>query len=249
MRLQGKTALITGASRGVGAAVALACAREGASVVLASRNINEQDDVVQQLQAMGKDFLFRRTDVGDSIQVRNLVKDALTAFGKIDVLFNNAGIIKATMLWKMKPELWDEVIRVNLSGVFYCLQTVSQTMMDQQRSGSIINVTSSEALLGTVGQVNYAAAKGAVHALTKSAAKELARYNIRVNNIAPMAMTDMTRVIFEDPRFKDKYLQRIAMGRFAMPQEIAPAVIFLASDDSSYITGQTICVDGGMVMR
>ena len=176
MRLQGKTALITGASQGVGAAVALACAREGASVVLASRNINEQDDVVQQLQAMGKDFLFRRTDVGDSIQVRTLVKDALTAFDKID-------------------------------------------------------------------------AKGAVHALTKSAAKELARYNIRVNNIAPMAMTDMTRVIFEDPRFKDKYLQRIAMGRFAMPQEIAPAVIFLASDDSSYITGQTICVDGGMVMR
>lgn len=249
MRLAGKTVLITGASKGVGAAVATACAEEGASLVLASRNISEQDDVVKKLRAAGKSFIISRTDVGDRDQVLGLVKEAHTVYGKIHVLFNNAGIVKAAMLWKMKPEVWDEVIRVNLNGVFYCMQAVAKKMMEQEEGGSIINVTSSEALLGTVGQVNYAAAKGAVHALTKSAARELARYKIRVNSIAPMAMTEMTGVIFKDPRFQEKYLERISMGRFAMPQEIAPAVVFLASAESSYITGQTICVDGGMVMR
>ncbi|MEW5921101.1 MAG: 3-oxoacyl-ACP reductase family protein [Bacillota bacterium] len=248
MRLQRKTALITGASKGIGMSVARAFAHEGASLILVSRNINKQDEIVRELEKEGIKFIFRRVDVGERAQVRNLVNDALSIFGKIDVLFNNAGISRPAMLWKMTPEIWNEVIKVNLNGVFYCLQAVAETMMVQQ-GGSIINVTSSEALLGTFGQINYAAAKGAVHALTKSAAKELARYNIRVNSIAPMAMTEMTKVIFQDNRFQDKYRQRIAMNRFAQPEEIAPAVLFLASDESSYITGQTICVDGGMVMR
>ncbi|OAT85277.1 SDR family NAD(P)-dependent oxidoreductase [Desulfotomaculum copahuensis] len=247
MRLQGKVAVVTGARQGIGQAAALALAGEGADLVLASRNIGTGDAVVRDIQQMGRRVLVRRMDVGRRQEVQQLFADTLETFGRVDVLFNNAGVSLPAMLWKMTEEQWDEVIRVNLTGTFFCLQAAAKPMMEQ-KSGSIINVTSSAGLLGTIGQVNYTAAKGGVHALTKSAAKELARYNVRVNTIAPMAETEMTRTIATDPRFRDKYLERIPLGRFARPEEIGPAVVFLAAGDSAYITGQTICVDGGMVM-
>lgn len=247
MRLQGKVAVVTGARQGIGQAAAMALAAEGADLVLVSRNIGAEDAVAQNIQRMGRRVLVRRVDVGRRQEIQQLFADTLETFGRVDVLFNNAGVSKPAMLWKMTEEQWDEVIRVNLTGTFFCLQAAAKPMMEQ-KSGSIINVTSSAGLLGTVGQVNYTAAKGGVHALTKSAAKELARYNVRVNTIAPMAETEMTRTIATDPRFRDKYLEKIPLGRFARPEEIGPAVVFLAAGDSAYITGQTLCVDGGMVM-
>ncbi len=247
MRLQDKVAIVTGASKGIGEAVSLVLASEGADLVLASRSIKEDDDMVKKIKKMGRRVMVKQVDVGNSSQVFEMADSALKEFGHIDVLFNNAGIFKPAMLWKMTLEQWDEVLRINLSGTFYCIQAVAKPMIEQKK-GSIINVTSSAGLMGTVGQVNYTAAKGGVYAMTKSAARELARYNIRVNTISPMAETDMTRVIASDPKFKEKYLERIPLGRFGMPEEIGPAVAFLASDESTYITGQTLCIDGGMVM-
>jgi 3-oxoacyl-[acyl-carrier protein] reductase len=247
MRLEGKVVLVTGASKGIGEAVSLGLAREGADLVLVSRSIKEDSDLVREVKKMGRRVLVKQVDVGDIDQVTAMVDHAVEVFGRVDALFNNAGISKPAILWKMTPEQWEDVIRINLTGPFYCMQAVAKPMMEQ-KSGSIINVTSSAGLLGTIGQVNYTAAKGGIHALTKSAAKELARFGIRVNTIAPMAETEMTQTIAHDPKFMEKYLQRIPLGRFGKPEEIAPAVVFLASDESSYITGQTICIDGGMVM-
>ncbi|HBX22088.1 MAG TPA: 3-oxoacyl-ACP reductase [Desulfotomaculum sp.] len=247
MKLQGKVAIITGARQGIGEAAALAMASAGAAVVIISRSINQDSPVVEKVKATGARYLVMSVDVGEREQVQKMVDETLAVFGRIDILFNNAGISKPGMLWKMTPEQWDEVIRINLTGTFNCLQAVAKPMIEQ-KSGSIINITSSAGLLGTIGQVNYTAAKGGVYALTKSAAKELARYNIRVNTVAPMADTEMTKTIAHDPKFKAKYLERIPLGRFAQPDEISPMIVFLASDDSAYITGQTICVDGGMVM-
>lgn len=247
MRLEGKVVLVTGASKGIGEAVSLGLAREGADLVLVSRSIKEDSDLVREVKKMGRRVLVKQVDVGDIGQVTAMVDHAVEAFGRVDGLFNNAGISKPAILWKMTPEQWEDVIRINLTGPFYCMQAVAKPMMEQ-KSGSIINVTSSAGLLGTIGQVNYTAAKGGIHALTKSAAKELARFGIRVNTIAPMAETEMTQTIAHDPKFMEKYLQRIPLGRFGQPEEIAPAVVFLVSDESSYITGQTICIDGGMVM-
>ena len=247
MRLKNKVAIVTGASKGIGEAVSLALASEGANLVLASRNIKKEDRVVKEIEKLGSKALIQQVDVADNSQVSEMVNKALETYGHIDALFNNAGISKPTMLWKMTPDQWDEVLRVNLSGTFYCLQAVAKPMIEQKK-GSIINVTSSAGLMGTIGQINYTAAKGGVYAMTKSAAKELARYNIRVNTIAPLAETDMTQVIASDPKFKEKYLERIPLRRFGKPEEIGPAVVFLASDESSYITGQTLCIDGGMIM-
>ncbi len=247
MRLKDKVVIVTGASKGIGEAVSLALASEGANLVLASRSIKKEDRVVKEIENMGRQALIQQVDVGNSSQVSEMVNRALETYGHIDALFNNAGIFKPAMLWKMTPDQWEEVLRINLSGSFYCLQAVAKPMIDQKK-GSIINVTSSAGLMGTIGQINYTAAKGGVYAMTKSAAKELARYNIRVNTISPLAETDMTQVIASDPKFKEKYLERIPLKRFGKPEEIGPAVVFLVSDESSYITGQTLCIDGGMIM-
>lgn len=247
MILRGKVAIITGARQGIGEAVALAMAQAGADLMLVSRSISEEDQVVRDAKSTGRNVLCMQLDVSSREQVQQMVEKTLELLGRVDVLFNNAGISKPAMLWKMTEEQWDQVLNVNLKGTFNCMQAVAKPMMEQ-KSGAIINVTSSAGLLGTVGQVNYTAAKGGVYALTKSAAKELARYGITVNTIAPMAETEMTKTIATDPKFSAKYLERIPMGRFAKPEEICPSVVFLASDGARYITGQTLCIDGGMVM-
>jgi Dehydrogenases with different specificities (related to short-chain alcohol dehydrogenases) len=247
VKLKDKVAIVTGAKQGIGESAAVALAREGAAVVMVSRSIRPENPVVQRVKDCGGRYLIMNVDVSDHQQVQKMVDETLSAFGRVDLLFNNAGISQPAMLWKMTPEQWDEVIKINLTGTFYCIRAVAKPMMEQ-KSGSIINNTSVAGLQGTIGQVNYTAAKGGVHALTKSAAKELARYGIRVNTIAPMAETEMTKTIATDPKLSAKYLERIPLGRFAQPDEISPIVVFLAGDESSYITGQTICVDGGMVM-
>jgi 3-oxoacyl-[acyl-carrier protein] reductase len=247
MRLEGKVAIVTGARKGIGESVALSLAQEGADLVLVSRSIKPDDPIVNQIEQLGRRVFVKQVDVGNRSQVFEMVDETLSKFGKVDFLFNNAGISKPAMLWKMTEEQWDDIIRINLSGTFFCVQAVAKPMIEQ-KSGSILNVTSSAGLLGTIGQANYTAAKGGVYALTKSAAKELALYGIRVNTIAPMAETDMTQTIANDPKFKDKYLERIPLRRFAKPEEVGPAVVFFASDESSYITGQILCIDGGMVM-
>ncbi|OPY57810.1 MAG: 3-oxoacyl-(acyl-carrier-protein) reductase FabG [Pelotomaculum sp. PtaU1.Bin035] len=247
MLLKGKVAIVTGARQGIGEGVSMGLAENGADLMLVSRSIKEDDSVVKACVAAGRRVLTMQVDVSKRDQVQEMVDRTVAEFGKVDILFNNAGISKPGMLWKLTEEQWDQVIDVNLKGTFNSIQAVAGTMM-AQKSGAIINVTSSAGLLGTIGQVNYTAAKGGVHALTKSAAKELAKYGITVNCIAPLAVTEMTKTVTTDPRFKDKYLERIPMGRFANTEEMAPVVVFLASEGARYITGQTICVDGGMVM-
>lgn len=247
MILQGKVAIITGARQGIGEGVALGLAKEGAKVVVVSRSINEDSEICQKLRDAGAEYLALAVDVGERDQVQKMVDETIAKFGRVDFLFNNAGVSIPAMLWKMTQEQWDDVIRINLTGTFNCIQAVAKPMMEQ-KSGSILNVTSSAGLIGTIGQVNYTASKGGVAALTKSAAKELARYNIRVNVVAPMVLTPMTRKISTDPKLAPKYLERIPLGRFCEPEEVVPTIVFFASEGSSYITGQTLCVDGGMVM-
>lgn len=245
--LKGKVAIVTGARMGIGEAIALGLAQAGADLMLISRRISEEDEVVKNCRAEGVKVEVMQVDVANREQVDAMVARTIEKLGKVDVLFNNAGISKPGMLWKITDEQWDMVVDINLKGTFNCIASVAKPMMEQ-KSGAIINVTSSAGLLGTVGQVNYTAAKGGVLALTKSCAKELAPYQITVNNIAPMAETDMTRKIMTDPKLSEGYLARIPMKRFCKPDEIVPCVVFLGSDGSRYITGQTICIDGGMVM-
>ncbi len=248
MKLDGKVAIITGAREGIGRAIAMAFAREGAQLVVASRNIDESSEVVTEVRALGGKVIPVKADVAVKADVENMVAVAMQEFGKVDILINNAGLTRPAMLHKMTEDQWDQVINVHLKGAFYCIQAVAKPMM-AQKSGAIINVTSSAGLQGTIGQINYASAKGGINAMTKSAARELARFNIAVNAIAPFAETKMTETIANDPKLREKYLERVPMGRFGQPEEIAPAVVFLASPEASYITGQILCIDGGMIMR
>lgn len=247
MQLTGKTAIVTGSSRGIGRAAALTLAEAGADVaVIYAGNTAAAEETVRLIEEKGRKGLAIQCDVADEAAVTAMVKDVKKELGRIDILVNNAGITRDGLLMIMKEDDWQAVLDTNLTGAFHCTKAVTRLMM-KQRSGSIINITSVVGETGNAGQANYAAAKAGLIGFTKSVAKELASRNIRCNAIAPGCIeTDMTAVLGEDT--VDAMIKTIPMGRVAQPEEVAKAVLFLASDDASYITGQTLNVDGGMVM-
>ena len=247
MLLDGKTALVTGASRGIGRAIALRLAAEGARVAINyAGNVKAAEEVKAAIEAAGGTAILCRADVADSAAVEAMVADVAKEFGAIDILVNNAGITRDTLLMRMKDEDFAKVLDTNLKGVFYCTKAVSKLMM-KKRSGRIINMASVVGLVGNAGQTNYAAAKAGVIGFSKSAAKELASRGITVNAVAPGFIgTDMTADLPES--VKEKALSDIPLDRAGQPEDVANAVLFLASDQASYITGQVVHVDGGMVM-
>ena len=247
MLLDGKTALLTGASRGIGRAIALRLAAEGARVAINyAGNVKAAEEVKAAIEAAGGTAILCRADVADSAAVEAMVADVAKEFGAIDILVNNAGITRDTLLMRMKDEDFAKVLDTNLKGVFYCTKAVAKLMM-KKRAGRIVNMASVVGLVGNAGQTNYAAAKAGVIGFSKSAAKELASRGITVNAVAPGFIgTDMTADLPES--VKEKALSDIPLGRAGQPEDVANAVLFLASDQASYITGQVVNVDGGMVM-
>ncbi|MFC2740553.1 MAG: 3-oxoacyl-[acyl-carrier-protein] reductase [Selenomonas sp.] len=247
MLLDGKTALVTGASRGIGRAIALRLAAEGARVAINyAGNVKAAEEVKAAIEAAGGTAILCRADVADSAAVEAMVADVAKEFGAIDILVNNAGITRDTLLMRMKDEDFAKVLDTNLKGVFYCTKAVAKLMM-KKRAGRIVNMASVVGLVGNAGQTNYAAAKAGVIGFSKSAAKELASRGITVNAVAPGFIgTDMTADLPES--VKEKALSDIPLGRAGQPEDVANAVLFLASDQASYITGQVVHVDGGMVM-
>jgi 3-oxoacyl-[acyl-carrier protein] reductase len=245
--LNGKVALVTGASRGIGRAIALQLAEAGADVVVNyAGSENAAQEVVTQIEALGRKAMKLQADVSSWQAADDLVKQTIEAFGKIDILVNNAGITRDNLIMRMKEEEFDEVIATNLKGVFNCIKAVTRPMM-KQRSGRIINISSVVGVLGNPGQANYVAAKAGVIGLTKATARELATRGITVNAVAPgFIETDMTDKLSGETR--EQLLKQIPLERLGQPEDIAKAVLYLASDDASYLTGQTLHVDGGMYM-
>lgn len=245
-RLEGQVALVTGASRGIGRAIALALAAEGANVVVNyAQSATAAEEIVAQITADGGQALALQADVAQADQVDALISGTLDAFSRIDILVNNAGITRDTLLLRMKLEDWQAVIDLNLTGVFLCTKAVAKGML-KQRSGRIINIASVAGQMGNPGQANYSAAKAGVIGFTKTVAKELASRGVTVNAVAPgFIETDMTGHL---PNTED-ILKFIPLGRFGKPDDIAGMVRFLAADPAAaYITGQVFNVDGGMVM-
>jgi len=249
VRLKGKVALITGSSRGVGRAVALGFAKEGARVVVNyTSNEKAAKEVAEAINQIGSQAIVVGADVAKRKEADSLVQAAINEFGRLDVLVNNAGFTRPAMMLKMTEEQWDEVVDIHLKGAFLCSQAAGR-QMKEQNSGKIINVTSVAGLVGTVGQINYSAAKGGIISMTKSIARELARYTVCANviSIGILAM-GMSEKITTDEKLKEIYMNRILLRRFGAPEDVSPAFVFLASDESNYITGQLLCVDGGYGM-
>jgi len=246
MRLKDKVTLVTGGARGIGKAIALTFAHEGSHIVIGDINYEEARNSCLEIESLGRQTLALELDVTQFELVEEAVNKILDKFTKVDILVNNAGITKDNLLLRMSETEWDAVLNVNLKGAFHCIKAVSRPMI-KQRQGRIINIASIIGLIGNAGQANYSASKAGIIALTKTAAKELASRNINVNAIAPgFIETEMTAKLPESLRAKMKEL--IPLQEFGRPQDIAAVSLFLASDESSYMTGQTIVVDGGMVM-
>jgi len=246
MRLKDRVAMVTGGARGIGKEISLLLAREGADIALCDVNAEVLDATRKDIEALGRKVITGAVDVTKSDQVDGFVQKILDNFKKIDILVNNAGITRDGLLVRMSEADWDLVLAVNLKGAFNCTKAVSKTMM-KQRGGRIVNMASIIGIMGNAGQANYAASKGGLIALTKSVAKELASRNVRANAIAPgFIQTDMTAKLSEE--VKGEMLKFVPLGKFGTVQDVANLALFLVSDDSSYITGQVIQVDGGMVM-
>lgn len=248
MDLTGKVAVVTGASRGIGREIAIKLAEAGANIFF---NYNGSPDAAKETAAkimeIGVEVEAMKANIADSEEVTALFKQAVERFGRIDILVNNAGITRDNLLMRMKENEWDDVIATNLKGTFLTTKAVSRTMM-KQRYGKIINIASVVGLIGNAGQANYVASKAGVIGLTKTSARELAARGINVNAVAPgFITTEMTDEL--DEQTKEMMLSQIPLGKYGTTDDVANAVLFLASDASAYITGQTIAIDGGMVMN
>ena len=245
--LKGKTAIVTGASRGIGRATAIKLASLGANIILNYRsNEEEASKVEEEIKAFGVETIMVKADISKMDEVENMISTAKEKFGTIDIMVNNAGITKDTLIMRMKEEDFDSVIDVNLKGVFNCLKCITPVMM-KQKSGKIINLSSVVGISGNAGQVNYAASKAGVIGMTKSLAKEIGSRGITVNAVAPgFIETDMTEVLGE--KAKDEYKKGIPLRKLGKPEDVANVIAFLASEAADYVTGQVIHVDGGMVM-
>ncbi|HOV26968.1 MAG TPA: 3-oxoacyl-[acyl-carrier-protein] reductase [Pseudobacteroides sp.] len=245
MQLKGKTALVTGSTRGLGKAIALKLAQMGANIVL-----NGSSDAIfktaEEFKSAGYNIIVSKSDVRNEEEVKQMVSSAVEAFGSIDILVNNAGITKDKPLAMMSVQDWDDVLDVNLKGAFLCIKYVSKVMI-KKRAGKIVNIASVAGRYGNPGQTNYSASKAGLIGMTKTVAKELASRNINCNAVTPgLIQSDMTDVLPEE--VKNNYLKNIPLGRFGTPEDVANVVAFLASEDSNYITGQVIDIDGGLVM-
>lgn len=246
-KLSGKVAFVTGASRGIGRAIALRLAQDGAKVALNfANNSTKAEEVKAEIESLGGEAILVQGDIAKFEVVTELIKKVVDTWGRLDILINNAGITRDNLLLKMSEEDFDKVISTNLKGVFNCTKAVTKLMM-KQRSGRIINMSSVVGLKGNISQANYAAAKAGIIGFTKSAARELASRGVTVNAVAPgFINTDMTAALSE--KIKEVMLQEIPAGRMGTPEDVANAVAFLVSDEAAYITGQVLSVDGGMVM-
>jgi 3-oxoacyl-[acyl-carrier protein] reductase len=249
MKLKDKVALVTGSSRGVGKSIAIAFAKEGARVMVNyTSNEKAANEVLETIQKMGGQARVFKADVAKKAEAQALVQATVDAFGGLDILVNNAGFTRPSMMLKMTEEQWDAVVNIHLKGAWLCAQAAAPHMI-AKNSGKIINVTSVAGMVGTVGQINYSAAKGGVISMTKSMARELARNNICANVISlGIVPTDMSEKITTDEKLKEIYMNRILLKRFGETDELTPAFVFLASDDANYITGQLLAVDGGYGM-
>jgi 3-oxoacyl-[acyl-carrier protein] reductase len=246
MRLEGRVALVTGASQGIGHACALALARQGASIAVAARNQQKLDELTAQITASGGKAAAFVMDVADEEQIKSAIKSAIAHFGKIDILVNNAGITRDQLVMRMKRADWDSVLNTNLTSAYLCIQQVIGSML-KQRWGRIINITSIFGQMGQAGQANYAASKAGLIGLTMAMAREVASRNITCNAVAPgFIETSMTAALSEE--FKQTAVKMIPLRRVGAAEDVANAVSFLASDDAAYITGHVLNVNGGMLM-
>lgn len=245
MMLNDSVAIVTGSGRGIGRAIALELAGAGVKVIVNyAGRVDKAEETVELIRAAGGEGLAVQADVSQAADVDRLIKTTLEHFGKINILVNNAGIARDSLLLRMKEADWDAVLATNLKGVFLCTKAVSKGML-KQRSGVIVNISSVVGLSGNAGQANYAAAKAGIIGFSKSIAKEFASRGIRVNAVAPgYISTDMTETLAEG--MQTDILRAIPLGRLGMPEDVAKVVRFLVSPEASYITGQTLCVDGGM---
>lgn len=243
--LKGKTALVTGGARGIGKCAATALAEAGANIALIDV-MEDVDGTAKEIAQMGVEAIAYRADVTDSGQIKETVDAIGKEFGSVDILVNNAGITRDNLLVRMKDDEWDKVLSINLRGAFVCLRAVAKPMM-RQRSGRVINIASVVGVIGNAGQCNYSASKAGMIGLTKSAARELASRGVTVNAIAPgYIQTAMTDALTDETR--ELLLNTIPLKSLGAPQDIANAIVFLASDDARYITGHVLHVDGGMAM-
>ena len=243
MKLKEKVAVITGAARGIGKEIAKVLAKEGVNCVLCDLNEEELNNAAREIESLGVECMALSIDVSDLSQCQDMVNKVVDKFGKIDILVNNAGITCDGLILRMDEKAWDSVISVNLKGTFNCTKAALKTML-KKRAGSIVNVASIIGVMGNAGQANYAASKAGIIGFTKSVAKEVASRNINVNAIAPgFIESKMTQVLSDD--VKEAMLKQIPLARFGKPEDVAKLMLFLASDESSFITGSVYAIDGG----